>query len=32
MAFTVVLLVLGAFGLLAIAWMKYDDMHPDANE
>ena len=32
MAFILVLSILGLFGVLAIAWMKYDDMHPDTSE
>ena len=27
MAFVLVMCVIGLFGLLAIAWMKYDDIH-----
>ena len=29
MEFIVVMAILGVFGLLAIAWMRYDDMHPN---
>ena len=32
MAFVVVCGVFSFFTLLLIAWMKYDDMHPDTNE
>jgi hypothetical protein len=28
MAFVVLMAILAIFGLLALAWMKYDDMHP----
>ncbi len=30
MAFIVVMIVTGILGLLAIAWMKYDDLHSDS--
>jgi len=32
MAFVAVMIVLSIFGLLAIAWMKYDDLHSNLNE
>jgi|GEM_PF-6255480 len=32
MAFILVMAILGFFTLLLIAWMKYDDMHPDTRE
>ena len=32
MTFVVLMAILGIFGLLAIAWMKYDDLHPNVTE
>ena len=29
MEFRLVMAILGFLGLLAIAWMRYDDMHPN---
>ena len=32
MAFILVMAVLAVFGIAALAWMKYDDLHPTATE
>ena len=32
MAFVVLMGILAFFGLLAIAWMRYDDMHPRVSD
>ena len=32
MAFAVVMGMLFLLGLVALAWMKYDDLHPDSAE
>ena len=32
MAFVVLMAILAFFGLLALVWMKYDDMHPGMSD